>query len=124
MLQARANTLLVLLLALPFCTPLPLVGASTPFGTVSAIIGFRLAQGQKPWLPQKFLDTPLPSGFFARLLGPAKWLVRALEALLRPRFSGLVENRIFRHAYGVSVFSAASFCCYRRQSLSRMACPR
>jgi hypothetical protein len=103
-LQARAYTLLVLLLALPFCTPLPLVGVSTPFGTVIAIIGFRLALGQKPWLPQRLLDTTLPSGFFTRLLGAAKWLVYALEALLRPRLSGLVENRLFRHAYGVIIF--------------------
>jgi hypothetical protein len=103
-LHKRAYTLLVLLLALPFCTPLPLIGVSTPFGAVIAIIGFRLALGQKPWLPQKLLDHPLPSGFFARVLGAAKWLVRALEAILRPRFSEWIENRIFLHGYGVVIF--------------------
>jgi hypothetical protein len=80
------------------------VGVSTPFGTVIAIIGFRLALGQKPWLPKRLLDTTLPSGFFVRLLGAAKWLVRALESLLRPRLSSLVENRPFRHAYGLIIF--------------------
>jgi hypothetical protein len=103
-LQARAYTLLVLLLALPFCTPVPLVGVSTPFGAVIALVGFRLALGQKPWLPQRLLDTTLPSGFFARVLGAAKWLVRALEALLRPRFSEWVETRVFRHGYGAIIF--------------------
>lgn len=103
-LHARAYTLLVLLLALPFCTPVPLVGVSTPFGAVIALIGFRLALGQKPWLPRRLLDTTLPSGFFARVLGAARWLVRALEALLRPRFSEWLEHRIIRHGYGVIIF--------------------
>ena len=38
------------------------------------------------------------------MLGAAKWLVRALEALLRPRFSEWVENGIFRHGCGVIIF--------------------
>jgi hypothetical protein len=38
--------------AFPFCTPIPLPGFSLPFGLVIAIIGLRLALGQKPWLPR------------------------------------------------------------------------
>src|SRR5688572_13594976 len=56
-LHGRAYTLLLFFLALPFCTPIPLPGVSTPFGIVIALIGFRLSLGQKPWLPKKLLNT-------------------------------------------------------------------
>lgn len=104
LLHGRAYTLFVLLLALPFCTPLPLVGVSTPFGAVLALIGFQFALGHKPWLPAKLLEIVLPSGFFARVLSGARWLVRALEAVLRPRWSSWVETPLFRQGYGAIVF--------------------
>lgn len=63
-LRGRAYTLLLILLVLPFCTPIPLPGISTPFGLVVAVIGFRLALGQKPWLPARLLDTQLPASIF------------------------------------------------------------
>ena len=102
-LRGRAYTLLLLLLAIPFCTPIPLPGLSTLFGVMIALIGFRLALGQKPWLPQRLLDTTLPPGFFTRVLRGARRLVRFLEAFLRPRLSQLVEARIFRHGSGVII---------------------
>ena len=49
-LGGRAYTLLVLLLALPFITPIPLPGLSTPFGLAIALIALRLTLGQRPWL--------------------------------------------------------------------------
>jgi hypothetical protein len=99
-LRGRAYTLLVILLALPFCTPIPLPGVSTPFGLVIAVIGFRLALRQKPWLPRRLLDTELPPRFFARLLGAARRLIRALEFFLRPRWSYLLDVKLFHHGYG------------------------
>ena len=44
-LRGRAYLLLVILLALPFCTPVPLPGLSTPFGLAIALISLRLALG-------------------------------------------------------------------------------
>lgn len=102
-LRGRAYTLLLILIALPFCTPIPLPGLSTPFGLVVAVIGFRLALRQKPWLPRRLLDTTLPPRFFARLLGATHRLVRALEAFLRPRWSGLLEMIAIQHGCGVIV---------------------
>lgn len=37
--HGRAYTLLLILLSLPFCQPIPLPGSSTPFGVVIALIG-------------------------------------------------------------------------------------
>lgn len=102
-LRGRAYTLLVILLALPFCTPIPLPGVSSPFGLVIAVIGFRLALRQKPWLPQRLLDTQVPPRFFGRLLGAARRLIRGLEFFLRPRWSYLLDAKPLHHGYGAII---------------------
>src|SRR5215210_7264423 len=61
--HGRAYTLLLILLALPFCTPIPLPGFSTPFGLLIALIGARLALLQEPWLPERVLNKPLSRKF-------------------------------------------------------------
>jgi hypothetical protein len=99
-LRGRAYTLLLILLALPFCTPIPLPGVSSPFGLVIAVIGFRLALRQNPWLPQRLLDTKVPPRFFARLLGAACRLIRGLEFFLRPRWTCLLDAKPLHHGYG------------------------
>lgn len=108
-LGARAYTLLLLLIALPFCTPIPLPGLSMPFGLIFAWIGFRLALNRAPSLPERLLRTPLPPGFFTRFLGAARGLVRFLETLLRPRWCRLVEARILRHGYGTIIMLCGLF---------------
>ncbi|MBK9121349.1 MAG: exopolysaccharide biosynthesis protein [Phycisphaerales bacterium] len=102
-LQGRGYTLLLILLALPFCTPIPLPGLSTPFGLVIALIGFRLALRQKPWLPARLSDTALPPRFFAKLLAAGQRIVRFLEWGLRPRWTILVDQGVLHHAYGAMV---------------------
>jgi len=99
-LQGRAYTLLLILLALPFCTPIPLPGVSTPFGLVIALIGFRLSLRLTPWLPRRLLDTRVPPRFFSRLLGAARSLIRVLEVFLRPRWRGLLDTKVLYHGYG------------------------
>ncbi|HTO03316.1 MAG TPA: exopolysaccharide biosynthesis protein [Opitutus sp.] len=84
-LHGRGYVLLVMLLALPFSTPIPLPGLSTPFGMVIALIGVRLALGQKPWLPQRLLDTRLSPRFFVRVFAAARKILRGFEYFLRPR---------------------------------------
>ena len=84
-LGGRAYTLLVLLLALPFITPIPLPGLSTPFGLAIGLIAFRLMLGQRPWLPMKLQRKVLPPGFFSRLFLVAEKSIRLIEKLLRPR---------------------------------------
>jgi hypothetical protein len=102
-LRGRAYTLLLILLALPFCTPISLPGVSTPFGLVIALIGFRLALRQQPWLPRRLLDTRLPPRFFGGVLRVAGRLVRWLEFLLRPRWSGLLDNQALQHLCGAVI---------------------
>jgi hypothetical protein len=103
--QGRGYTLLLMLLALPFCTPIPLPGLSIPFGLVVALIGFRLALRARPWLPARLLDTELPQTFFPRFLGATRRLVRGLEWFLRPRWVFLVDTGLLHHLYGAMILA-------------------
>jgi hypothetical protein len=102
-LRGRAYTLLLIFLALPFCTPIPIPGLSTVLGLVIALIGFRLSLRQKPWLPAKLLDTALPPRFFVTMLSAGRWILRALEWGAKPRWIALVEQPLLQHAYGVMI---------------------
>jgi hypothetical protein len=106
-LRGRAYSLLLILLALPFCTPIPLPGLSTPLGLVIAIIALRLALGQRPWLPEKLQDRRLPSGFFGKLIAAAEGIIRLLERLLRPRLTPLTDHGWLRQLHAVIMLIAA-----------------
>lgn len=101
--HGRAYTLLLILLALPFCTPIPLPGLSTPFGVVVALIGFRLSLRLKPWLPARLLSTKLPPRFFSNLLGASRRVISLLEWGLRPRWTFLVDEGVMHHLYGAVI---------------------
>lgn len=103
LLRGRAYTLLLIFLAIPFCTPIPLPGLSTPFGLVIALVGFRLALRQEPWLPRRLLNTKVPPRFFSRLLGAARRLIRGLEFILRPRWEWLLDIKLLHHGYGAII---------------------
>lgn len=85
LLHGRGFVLLLMLLALPFTTPVPLPGLSTPFGLIIAVIGTRLVFGEKPWLPARLLDTRLPPKVFTKVFELTRRIVVAFERLLRPR---------------------------------------
>jgi hypothetical protein len=107
LLQGRGYMLLVMILALPFSTPIPLPGVSTPFGFVIALIGLRLALGQKPWLPAKLLDVTLPPKFFAKVFAATQKIMRGIEYFLRPRLLWLTESAVLRQLHAVPIFLAA-----------------
>jgi len=98
--QGRGYDLLLVLICLPFLTPVPLMGLSTPFGLVVSLIGARLALGRQPWLPNRLLQRELPHGFIAKVFAGAIRIVRTLEILLRPRLSFLHEQLVFRRLSG------------------------
>jgi len=101
--HSRGYTVLLMLLALPFCTPIPLPGLSGPFGLVIAFISLRLALGRKPWLPARLLDTQLPPKFFPRFLAATQRLLRWLERFLKPRLGHLVRWPVARRFIGATV---------------------
>lgn len=101
--QGRGFHLLLVLLALPFVTPIPLPGLSIPFGLVVAVLGARLALGRKPWLPQRLLRQELPPHFLAKLLGCTSRLVRLLEFFLVPRLPFVQNHELFGRIAGLLI---------------------
>jgi hypothetical protein len=106
-LQGRAYILLVMLLALPFVTPIPLPGLSTPFGLVIALIALRLTLGQKPWLPRRLLQVRLPAGFFGKLIAFTKRLVSGFEKLLRPRALTVTRGALSQQLHALLILVSA-----------------
>ncbi|MDP1579230.1 MAG: exopolysaccharide biosynthesis protein [Candidatus Didemnitutus sp.] len=105
--RGRAYLLLVVLLTLPFLTPIPLPGLSTPFGLAIAAIALRLALGQRPWLPARWQRLALPKGFLHRVLTVARWIIRLLEKLLRPRWAWLTETPALKQLHACTMLLAA-----------------
>ena len=106
-LQGRAYLLLVLLLALPFITPLPLPGLSTPFGLAILLIAARLSLGQKPWLSMKLQRKELPAGFLRKLFAVAERVLRFLEKFLRPRLTFVTDTPLLAQLHAVLMLVAA-----------------
>jgi hypothetical protein len=106
-LGGRAYTLLILLLALPFITPVPMLGLSTPFGLAIALIALRLTFGRRPWLPKKFQRKQLPAAFFEKLFLTAGKILRLFEKFLRPRVTVLVDTPLLRQLHAALIVLAA-----------------
>ncbi len=92
--------MLLLLISLPFLTPIPLPGLSTPFGLVVLVIGARLALGRRPWLPQALLVRRLPPRFLTRVLATAGAVLRWIEKVARPRLDFFHDQRVYRRIAG------------------------
>ena len=103
LLHGRGYVLLSMLLALPFCTPLPLPGLSTPFGLIIMIIGVRLALGAKPWLPNRLLNTRLPPKVFAKVFALTRKIILGFERLLRPRMLWVTGTRRLEQLHGIPI---------------------
>ena len=106
-LRGRAYTLLLILLTLPFITPLPLPGLSTPFGLAIAFIALRLTLGQRPWLPMKLQRKTLPAGFFEKVFTVAARGIGFLEKFLRPRLAALSGSGRLLQLHALVIFLAA-----------------
>lgn len=106
-LGGRGYMLLVLLLALPFITPIPLPGLSTPFGLAIALIALRLSLGQRPLLSKNLQRRELPAGFIGKLFLVAEKVFRFFEKFLRPRFTYLTDTPLLVQLHAVLMLLAA-----------------
>ena len=102
-LQLRGYNALLIFLAFPFVTPIPLPGLSTAFGLVIALLGLRMALAQKPWLPERLTARVLPSRLLPKLLLATSRAFRRLEKLLKPRLFYPEYPAAFQRASGVLI---------------------
>lgn len=85
-LHGRGFDVIVILLAFPFCTPIPLPGLSLPFGVVLAFFGGRIALRKRPWLPARLLDKRIPYAVLEKAVAACLKVTGFMEKLLHPRF--------------------------------------
>lgn len=101
--RGRAYDLLLILLSLPFLTPVPLPFLSTALGFIMMLIGVRLALGQRPWLPQRVLQRKFSGHHLVRVLHFGSRILRALEIFLRPRLDFVHSTWVFQRLTGVLI---------------------
>lgn len=108
-LQLRGYNALLLFLALPFVTPVPLPGLSTAFGVVIALLGMRMVLGWNPWLPPRIAARELPARLLPKLLLSASRAFGRLEKLLKPRLFYPEHPMAFQRASGVLIVICGLF---------------
>jgi hypothetical protein len=106
-LQERAYTLLMIMLALPFCAPVSIPGLSTPLGLVIALVAARYALGLPPWLPERLLKVELPPKFFGTLLAVAGKVIGFLERVLVQRWRWMTSTPLLLRLHAVMICLAA-----------------
>jgi len=102
-LHGRGYRFLLVLLCLPFLTPIPLPGLSTPIGLVITFIGFRLALGQRPHLPRRLMQKELPPRILPKVLQASSRLVAAFEKLSKPRLQFFYRHAALQRVGGLLI---------------------
>jgi hypothetical protein len=78
---------MIVLLCLPFLSPVTIPGISTPFGLAIALCGLRIAFGHKPWLPAMILNRSISYHALEKMVQAGCRIYGKLEKVLRPRLS-------------------------------------
>lgn len=102
-LQLRGYSALLIVLAFPFITPVPLPGFSTIFGLVIALLGARMVLAQRPWLPKHLTSRQLPARHLPKLLLAASRGFGRLEKLLKPRLLYPEYPAVFQRMSGAII---------------------
>jgi hypothetical protein len=105
--HGKGHLLLLIILNLPFITPIPIPGLSMLIGIIDVIIGLRLAMSQKPWFPKSVLDIELPPRFFPTLLSVTGKMLKKIEWLVKPRLV-ILGHGLFNQLNGVLIVIAGA----------------
>lgn len=89
-LHGRGLQFVVILLCLPFLTPVTVPGVSIPFGLAIALCGFRTAFGHKPWLPEFILNRRISYSVLERMVHFGCMIYEKVEKVIRPRLGFLL----------------------------------
>ena len=102
-LQVRGGHAVLLFLALPFVSPLPMPGFSLVFGVLIAVLGGRMALARGAWVPPRWRNRELTPRILPGLLrGTSRFLAR-VESLLKPRLLYPGFSTSFQRVTGVLV---------------------
>ncbi|MDR1818012.1 MAG: exopolysaccharide biosynthesis protein [Puniceicoccales bacterium] len=104
LLAGDSAPLLLFVLAVPFCQPVPLFGLSTPVGLLLACLGWQVVCGRSPVVPRRFASIVIPKKFFPALLGGTGRLLRWLESRRRSgEWTALAVSPVTRRLCGANI---------------------
>lgn len=106
-LRGRGLDVLVIMLVLPFCQPIPLPGLSTPFGLALMLFGFRIALRQRPWLPDWLMRRELSYETLVKIVTTAIAVAKRLEKVVHPRLRFVKHWWSFNVLNGLAIASSA-----------------
>lgn len=101
-LLAEGFLVFLLLLALPFISPIPLP-VSTPFGIAIILISSCIALGREPWLPRFIRERRIKFNSLEKILHAVVKIMLVLEKFTRPRLNFMSSRVILRIiAWGIA----------------------
>jgi hypothetical protein len=99
--DGRGTYLMMIVLSLPFITPIPLPGVSTVLGGVIIWLAIRQAMGHPARLPAFLGERPLPAGKQQQIMNASVKFLTWLEKLVRPRGGAWLVSRPGRWFHAV-----------------------
>ncbi|MBX2994272.1 MAG: exopolysaccharide biosynthesis protein [Bdellovibrionaceae bacterium] len=99
-----SQSVVVLLMCVPFVQPVPLLGLSTPAGMVMMAMGASLAMGiRRPWLPKKILNRHIEFETVDKVCTALEKVLEKTERFIKPRYGSWVELPIVRVLNGILI---------------------
>lgn len=102
-LRGRGLQVVVILLCLPFLTPVTLPGISIPFGLAIALCGLRIAFGQKPWLPDVILRQNVSFAVLEKMVEIGCKIYGKLEKVIKPRLEAVFSAPGMMQVVGAAI---------------------
>ncbi|CAG1014053.1 MAG: exopolysaccharide biosynthesis protein [Anaerolinea sp.] len=96
--------LLIMILTIPFLTPLPLPGVSTVFGALIMLISLGVILNRIPWMPGIMLRRTVHSDQLVPVLERGAALMRRVERFIRPRLLALSGSETINRLHGFMLF--------------------
>lgn len=101
--DARAHALIIVFLSICFLHPIPMPGVSMLFGSIIAVAGVRMAARRGLWVPERWLDRPLPAKALGIVFDASHRVALKLERVLKPRWERLASHEHAIRAHGCAV---------------------
>jgi hypothetical protein len=78
--------LLILFMILPFLQPVPLMGLSTPFGLMIAVLSFLSYFNKAPWLPKRWSQRAISKEFLGKVISGTEKIFNFLSRFIKERW--------------------------------------
>lgn len=99
-----SQSVVVLLVCVPFVQPVPLLGLSTPAGMIMMAMGASLALGiRRPWLPQIVMQKHIDYATVDKICTALEKVLEKTERFIKPRYGSWVELPLVRVLNGLLI---------------------